>query len=245
MSALAHLIESRGIATVVVGLVRVHMEKVRPPRGLWVPFELGRPFGEPGDAAFQRRVALAALRLLERTDGPVILEDYPEEAPGRVPAADWTPAIALPPAGGAPADAAGWAAALRAEIARVRPAWEAAKAARGRTTVGVSGVDPAAWPALLASFAAGTPAVESPMPGLRPVQAARYVVDDLKAMYLEAAMAPGDRPSSTQVHDWFWNATLAAAAIQAIRRSCLASDDKTLNLVGGGQFVPGARVPPA
>ena len=68
MSALAHLIEQRGIATTTIGIIRVHMEKVRVPRGLWVPFELGRPLGEPEDAAFQHRVVMAALALLERTD---------------------------------------------------------------------------------------------------------------------------------------------------------------------------------
>src|SRR3546814_20245121 len=35
----------------------------------------------PGDPDFQRRVLRAVLALLERTDGPVILEDYPEDAP--------------------------------------------------------------------------------------------------------------------------------------------------------------------
>ena len=53
MSALAHMIEARGIATVVIGLVRPHLETIRPPRALFVPFELGRPLGAPEDAAFQ------------------------------------------------------------------------------------------------------------------------------------------------------------------------------------------------
>ena len=40
------MLEARGLPTVVVGLIRLHMEKVKVPRGLWVPFELGRPLGE-------------------------------------------------------------------------------------------------------------------------------------------------------------------------------------------------------
>lgn len=235
MSALGHLIEQRGIATVALGIIRVHMEKVRVPRGLWVPFELGRPLGEPENAAFQRRVVLAALSLLERPDGPVILEDYAEEAPGRLPPEGWRPAISLPTIAtpGADASAAEWAAALRAEWAPIEM--------RARTTTGGSRLDREQWPELIAAFAAGTPPKESPVAGLRSVQAARYAADDLKALYAEAAVAPGDRPSSTQVLDWFWNTTVAAALLQHVRARCLASDDRVLTLVGP-QFVPAARV---
>lgn len=74
--------ESRGFATTAIGLVRYQMEQVKPPRGLWTPFQLGRPLGEPEDAVFQRRVLMQALGLLERTDGPVILEDFPDDPPG-------------------------------------------------------------------------------------------------------------------------------------------------------------------
>ena len=70
------MLEERGVPSVALGSVRPQMEKTRPPRGLWSSAQLGRPVGEPEDKAFQRRVVLAALRLLERTDGPVILEDF-------------------------------------------------------------------------------------------------------------------------------------------------------------------------
>jgi len=235
VSALAHLIEQRGIATVTLGLIRVHMEKVRAPRGLWVPFELGRPLGEPGDAAFQRRVVMTALSLLERTDGPVILEDYAEEAPGRLPREGWRPAVDLPavPVPAADASAADWAAALRAEWTPL--------SMRADTTIGGSRLERERWPELIAGFAAGAPPSQSPVDGLRPVQAARYAADDLKALYTEAAVAPGERPSSAQVLDWFWNGTVAAALLRQVRTACLASDDRVLNLVAT-QFVPAARV---
>ena len=80
MSALGHYLEEEGIATTQISLIREHTEAMKPPRALWVPFVLGRPFGVPNDAAFQRRVVLAALRLLEKPSGPV-LEDFTEEAP--------------------------------------------------------------------------------------------------------------------------------------------------------------------
>ncbi len=235
MSALGHLIEQRGIATVALGIIRLHLEKVRAPRGLWVPFELGRPLGEPGDAALQRRVLLAALAMLERSDGPVILEDYPEEAPGRLPQEGWRPAVDLPSVAvpAAESSAADWATALRAEWAPL--------VARADTTIGGSRLAREHWPALLAGFAAGAPPTQSPVDGLRPVQAARYVADDLKALYTETVVKPGDKPSSAQVLDWFWNGTVAAALLRQVRATCLASDDRVLNLIAT-QFVPAARV---
>jgi hypothetical protein len=245
VSALGHLIEQRGIATTAIGLIRLHMEKIRPPRGLFVPFELGRPLGEPEDAAFQRRVLLAALRLLERPDGPVILEDHAEDAPGRQPVPDWQPAVSLP-AIAMPSEAASawaWRQALTAELAVVLPVWDGGHAVRGTTTVGVGRLPVDAWGSLICAFLDGKAPDASPVPDLRAVQAARYVIDDVKALYTEAAVAPGARPSSRQVLDWFWNRTVAAGLIQAVRRACLASDDKVLNIVGGNQLVPTARLP--
>ena len=81
MGALGHYLEEEGIATVGISLIRPQTENTKPPRALWVPFELGRPFGPPSDATFQKRVILAALHLLERERGPVVIEDFPEDDP--------------------------------------------------------------------------------------------------------------------------------------------------------------------
>jgi hypothetical protein len=51
VSALGHYLEEEGIPTVAISLIRPQTEKTKPPRALWVPFELGRPFGPPSDAA--------------------------------------------------------------------------------------------------------------------------------------------------------------------------------------------------
>lgn len=77
MCLVAAELERRGIATVVISLLREVTEKVRPPRALWVPFKHGYPLGEPGNAELQRRVMIAALKLLKReaTNRPLI-EDY-------------------------------------------------------------------------------------------------------------------------------------------------------------------------
>ena len=97
--------EAEGLPTAQISLVFMHTELIQPPRALWVPFELGRPFGTPGKAAFQRRVISAALALFERESGPVLEdfpEDFPEDAPGEAPldTEGWSCLVALgaPPA---------------------------------------------------------------------------------------------------------------------------------------------------
>jgi hypothetical protein len=77
VSALAHVFEAAGLATVGISLVRSHAERAQPPRMLHCEFPLGRPLGRPGDAAFQHRVLGAAFALLARDDVPVLV-DFPD-----------------------------------------------------------------------------------------------------------------------------------------------------------------------
>ena len=71
-------LERRGIATVVIQLLREVAEKMHPPRALFVPFKHGFPLGAPNDAAQQLAVIEAALKLLEDTSlRPPALVDYP------------------------------------------------------------------------------------------------------------------------------------------------------------------------
>ena len=93
MSALGHYLEEEGIATVAIALIRPQAENTKPPRALWVPFELGRPFGPPNDPAFQKRVILSALRLLELENGPVIIEDFADDDPRAQPDPAWRPPL--------------------------------------------------------------------------------------------------------------------------------------------------------
>jgi hypothetical protein len=69
-------IERQGIPTVSLALLREVAEKVRPPRTLAVPFAHGYPLGMPNDAATQRKVVEAALRLLERNETPPLIVDF-------------------------------------------------------------------------------------------------------------------------------------------------------------------------
>ena len=80
MGALGHYIEREGVPNAQISLIREQTAAIMPPRALWVPFMLGRPFGAPNAPDFQRKVLRALLSLFERPAGPVI-EDFPEEAP--------------------------------------------------------------------------------------------------------------------------------------------------------------------
>jgi hypothetical protein len=233
------MLEARGTATVAIGLVRPQMEKTRPPRGLWTPFQLGRPLGEPGAPAFQRRVLLQALSLLERRDGPVILEDFPDDPPNWSDTPGWLPPDL--PVVATPDDAAGWRSALTREMAALRLSWHRAKKRYGRTTIGLSGQAPAFWADCVARFLSGE------LPTVSPHDTAaltlRFLCDDIKAMYSEAAQADGPPPSSRQIDAWFWSRTTAGKALVALRSMAMQSANNALRTVGGRFFVPTPYLP--
>ena len=232
------MIESRGVATVAIGLVRPHIEKTKSPRGVWVPFPLGRPFGEPENKAFQRRVVMQALALLERPKGPVLLEDFPDDAPSMQDRADWAPQVVIPPhQTPAAADSAAWIAGMAAELKSVTPHWNAAKHRFGRTTVGLSRLAPEAWAPYLTTFIKGE-IPESPVAGLSPALVARYIADDMKAFYTEAVQAIGPQPSGLQANQWFWGQTLAADLLRALRSAALNSDNNGFKTAGSRFIVP-------
>ena len=239
MSALGHYLEEEGIATVAISLIRPQTEHTKPPRALWVPFELGRPFGPPGDPPFQKRVILATLRLLERANGPVIIEDFPDDDPRAQPDPTWH-APQLPAASG-DGSAEALAARLQAEIALLRDAHDRWLARHGRTSVGLSGLAMADCGGYLADWVRGK-APPSLREGFSAPLLLRFAVDDLKAYCLEAGAAGAGRPSSRQLGGWFWNETAAGAAIHVLRTICLASEDDRLKLIVGNFMVPAARV---
>ncbi len=241
MSALGYYLEDEGLPTVSISLVRKHTERTAPPRALWVPFELGRPVGPANDPAFQKRVLRAALGLLESPDGPVVLEDFDIDMPGVAGEPGWRSPIPIAPADPDTADLDALTAALRREFEQVRPFYERAVAARGRTTVGLARVAPAELPALVVSFFAGGPA-GNPVPEVRPGHVMRYAADDLRACYLEAASFGDGRPSSLQLADWYWDQTLAGRTVMALRAACLAGSDKVLSTIARMILVPGRQV---
>jgi hypothetical protein len=239
VSALGHYLEEEGIATVAIALIRPQAEHTRPPRALWVPFELGRPIGPPSGPAFQKRVILAALAMLVEGGGPVRIHDFPDDDPREAADGNWRPPIAsslLPADRGALADALG------TELRALAQPYAASCTRRERSSVGLTGLAPAACGGYLVAWVRGErPA--SPVADMSPGLALRFVIDDLKAFALEAGLAAGGRPSSRQLGDWLWTKTALGAALQMLRRDFLAGDDERLKALAFF-LVPGLRVPP-
>ena len=229
MSGLAHHLEDEGLATVIVALVREHIVSMRPPRALWVPFELGRPFGAPGNADLQRRVLQASLTLLDKKVTAPLLEDF-NEATLADGGADGDDNWRFP---GTPDNSS-----VLAEAASIVPIWQIARERLGKTTLGISGLTPEAAVEFIERFHSADP-MSNPK-GMAPVSRARFSIDDIKAFYFEAALAKGGHPSTQQLHEWFWSGTLAGALLRDFQERARVSDDKNLHLIAGS-LVPAER----
>ena len=237
MSALGHFLEQEGIATVSISLIREHTAALAPPRALWVPFMLGRPLGVPNDAQFQRRVLRAALDLLTRPAGPVI-EDFAEEAPyedlGAEPDALNCP-VSFPRmrTDGALAER------LDDEISQLRAWHEVATRHRGRTTLGLTGLAPAALGEFLSAWVGAQPRVTF-REGVASAAALKQASDELKAYYYEAKAVQPGRHSPTEMQNWFWTETAAGEVFLAIRDKAAQSGDPGMQGLGSLSLVPRA-----
>lgn len=226
MSGLAHYLEDEGLATTIVALVREHIVSMRPPRTLWVPFELGRPFAEPEQPELQRRVLEAALALLDKPVSSPLLQDFTEQTPYQPGDASWSPPGSLD------------SKSATAEASSLLPIWQKAQDRIGKTTVGISGLTPDIAVEYIERYH-----LPDPMPnpkGIAAVSRARFAIDDIKAYYSEAAMAAGGHPSSAQLHDWFWNNTSAGTMIRDFQDVARNSNDKNLRLISDS-LVPAER----
>jgi hypothetical protein len=236
VGALGHFIEREGVPTAQISLIREQTAAIRPPRALWVPFMLGRPFGAPNAPDFQRRVLRALLALFDRAAGPV-LEDFPEDAPADV--ANETTFACPVSFASARSDYENPLAAMLREIAQLAPWYDLALKRRGRTTVGVSGLsveDAARFAATYTGAAAAAPYDPALSAGI----ALKRACDDLKAYYYEAVAAQPGNLSPKQIDRWFWFDTAAAKVFLAIQQACLRSDDKSLLPLGKLSLVPRA-----
>ncbi len=242
MCALAHWFEAAGLPTVAIALIREHAEAMRPPRALWVPFELGRPLGTPNEPAFQRRVLAAALALFDEPEGPV-LSDFPDEAPPAAVTAEEDDGLFCPVSFPSPDDARAPTLIERVcdEIGRLQP-WHDLALARGRrSTVGASGLEPLAIAEFLDAVANEGAGAGSPVPGVSVAQLLKLAGDDLTAFYHEAAAArPDVRHTAEDAVRWFWTETQAGALLLAVRDAGAASDDPALKAVATRLLVPRA-----
>jgi hypothetical protein len=217
--------------------VREHTAALSPPRALWVPFILGRPFGVPNDAAFQRAALLAALRLLERENGPV-LDDYPFDAPGGLltpPPNELACPVSFPrlsPEGNLAEN-------FTDEVSQLL-AWHGVAAAhRGRTTLGVTGLSPQQIADYLKAWLGGNAAPRY-RADISEGDALKQACDELKAFYYEAkSVQPGTHTASS-MQDWFWLETAAGQALLKIKNIAANSADPSVKAISGMSLIPRA-----
>lgn len=213
MSALAHVFEQAGLATVGISLVRGQAEKSRPPRMLHCNFPLGRPLGTPGDAQFQHRVLAAAFGLLERTDVPVLV-DFPDTIEDE---SDAPLACSLPPRHDPTLPAA------IDEILGLRPAWDRRRAATGESALSRV-VQPDELPAaaqVLLDIANGADWQQS---GLTPAEIGHVAVA-LRAYYEEVAIELAEHtPAARQSESWLYRQTEVGQVLRRAQAALKAAD---------------------
>lgn len=229
MCGLAHYFEAQGFATVLVGFVREHIEAIKPPRALWLDFPMGRPLGKPNDPQYQLQVIRAAFALFDRPAGPV-LEDFPDV----IPVIDGRMGYALPPefvfTTKDIGDVDALLAEIRSEIEALRPAYDAAVAARGRTTVGASELAIERLAPHIAAFVKGGKP-RSPRKGLSPIPALKLVIEDLQAYYTEARTHRDGIDDFELLGRWFWEESKAGRLILWLEAVALDSEDRVLRQI--------------
>lgn len=233
--------------TTGLSIVRLHTEIIKPPRAVWIPFEFGRPLGAPNNPEFQKKVLLTALRLLESSNGPTILIDFPEKAPISAEEAVMLACPYVPKTEETnPTELEKFCRAFKTEMASLRPWYDLGKQKRQRTTVGVSRLSPEELPGFVCSFLTESQP-KNPRQDVSLGFELRYAADDLKAYYNEAVTAqPGMETSNSKtLAKWFWEDTVAGKVLKAVREDCLKSPDKSLQGIAGGAIVPRAFLPAA
>ena len=191
--------ETAGLPTCSLVLLKEHAQRTKPPRALFVPFPYGYALGKPDDEEFQHKVLGAALQLFgapapvlaefsDAVEGPVQLVQASAVAPfstERDPADDLT--------------------AMRGYYER----WVADH--EGRTAVGNSGIPQRRFRGIvrfLEAYVSGTLADHPERPPDIPVALfIRYVADDLKAFMLEARMEQRPQDYGNALHHWLWSET--------------------------------------
>ncbi len=236
MGGLAHYIEEEGIPTTQISLIREHTDIIQPPRALWVPFELGRPFGSPNLPDFQRDVLRHVLALLSYEEGPV-LEEYPHDAEDEnVESVQ----LACPVDFSQTTDDIDSMTKLfdsfRGEL-RGMQTWHDIYTATCLSTMGVSGLFPEDIAELFQNFVEGEKTIDRGDQRLSDIL--RMATDDLKTFYFEALSAQPGQPTNVAIlSNWFWGKTIAAKMVNEVRKRCQQLATKDMLLAANLLLIP-------
>ena len=225
MSGLAHYFEDEGLSTVLIALVREHAEKVQPPRALWVPFMLGRPFGEPNNSELQKDVIRQSFELLDEETGPVI-KDADLTAPELDEAVGWACPVTFAPGAGAYSVSEK----IAKEIVVLRPWYNLGVKNGNRTTVGLSNTSIEDCAQGLERFISQPR--EFSNKSKETANNLRWWSSDLKAFYIEAVLAQPGEVKSSDLENWFWNETVAGSLFREIRKLCIGHASPDIREVG-------------
>ena len=205
------------------------MQAYQPPRALWLDFPMGRPLGKPNDPDYQNKIIRAAFELFNRSSGPV-LEDFPDV----IPVKDGRMGYAIPPEyvinHDDVCDIDALLAEVQTEIATLKPSYDKAVAARGRTTVGASELDIDKMAPYIAEFVKGEKP-KSPRKGLSPIPGLKLVIEDLQAFYSETRTHRDNIDDIEELGQWFWMETKAGQLIMWLEAVALVSDDNVLRQI--------------
>ena len=220
------MFEKEGLTTVLVGFVREHIEKIKPPRALFLDFPMGRGMGKPNNPEFQTKVIRSAFNLLDDPIGP-ILADFPET----IPVENGRMGYALPPALVLKPDSIGdidlLLANVDAEIKMLSADYDKAVSYRGRTTVGASELPISELTNFIAGFLDGN-IPKSPRKGLAAIPLLKLVAEDLQAYYTETRTHRDNIDNLELIGRWFWEETEAGRLLLYLEAKALVSENKVM-----------------
>jgi hypothetical protein len=162
---------------------------------------LGRPFGAPSDAGFQKRVLKEALGLLDYDREPII-QDFQDDAPPDHLGYD-DQQLVCPVSFPTQSKVGTLRERVISEVAQLQAWHEVSLQARGRTTLGVTGASPARLADFVTSWL-----------GAEPEQ---ILSDPEQSFYFEAKLAQPGQHSAKSLQDWFWFETSGGEAFLALR----------------------------
>jgi hypothetical protein len=220
---------------VVIALVPQHAQRIKPPRTLLVPFDMGRPLGVPEDAGFQHRVLSAALELLERVDGPVF-QEYEEQVPDRDDESEegWSCPVTFTKKG---ADESIEQQLLN-EIGLLQPWYDKGKKERGYSSFGVSEMNLEEIVSFLVSFLEDKPASSVRLSNYSISDTLKYAAEDLKAFHNESATSQPGWVNASEVENWYWGETAAGRLVREIKNTCTDHTDPMVKIVAAFTLVP-------